>query len=123
MAHLNPFDYMTASASTPTSGRVNFNFKHLGAFVQLKITMPQGGTLSSVTLSADEAVFVTEGVVDLTAKTPAIQSVTKSKTLTLDVEGVTTTGCFILRLIPGTENACKKAHYESPSLSSSFRAE
>ena len=91
MAHLNPFDYMTASASTPNSGRVNFNFKHLGAFVQLKITMPQGGTLSSVTLSADEAVFVTEGVVDLTAKTPAIQSVTKSKTLTLDVEGVTTT--------------------------------
>ena len=91
MAHLNPFDYMTASASTPTSGRVNFNFKHLGAFVQLKITMPQGGALSSVTLSADEAVFVTEGVVDLTAKTPAIQSVTKSKTLTLDVEGVTTT--------------------------------
>ena len=52
MAHLSAFDYMAASASTPSSGRVNFNFKHLGAFVQLKITMPQGGTLSSVTLSA-----------------------------------------------------------------------
>ncbi len=91
MAHLSAFDYMAASASTPSSGRVNFNFKHLGAFVQLKITIPQGGTLSSVTLSADEAVFVTEGKVDLTAATPTIQAVTKSKTLTLDVENVTTT--------------------------------
>ena len=91
MAHLSAFDYMAASASTPSSGRVNFNFKHLGAFVQLKITMPLGGTLSSVTLSADEAVFVTEGKVDLTTATPTIQAVTKSKTLTLDVEGVTTT--------------------------------
>lgn len=91
MAHLSAFDYMAASASTPSSGRVNFNFKHLGAFVQLKITMPLGGTLSSVTLSTDEAVFVTEGKVDLTTATPTIQAVTKSKTLTLDVENVTTT--------------------------------
>lgn len=91
MAHLSVFDYMFASASTPNSGRVNFKFKHLGAFVQLKIIMPQGGTLSSVTLSSDEAVFVTEGIIDLTSPSPAIQTKTKSKTLTLDVEGVTTT--------------------------------
>ena len=91
MTHLSAYDYMTASASTPNSGRVNFQFKHLGAFVQLKITMPQGGTLSSVTLSADEAVFVTEGTIDLTATTPATKAVTKSKTLTLDVENVITT--------------------------------
>ena len=53
--------------------------------------MPQGGTLASVTLSADQAVFTTEGTIDLTATTPAIKSVKKSKTLTLDVENVTTT--------------------------------
>ena len=91
MTHLSAYDYMAASASTPNNGRVNFQFKHLGAFVQLQITMPQGGTLSSVTLSADEAVFATEGIVDLTVTTPTIKAVTKSKTLPLDVENVTTT--------------------------------
>lgn len=91
MTHLSAYDFMAASGSTPSSGKVNFQFAHLGAFIQLKITMPQGGTLSSVTLSADQAVFTTEGTIDLTASTPAIKSVKKSKTLTLHVEGVTTT--------------------------------
>ena len=91
MVHLSAYDFMAASGSTPSSGKVNFQFAHLGAFVQLKITMPQGGTLSSVTLSADQAVFTTEGTIDLTASTPAIKSVKKSKTLALHVEGVTTT--------------------------------
>lgn len=91
MTHLNTHDFMAASGSTPSSGKVNFHFAHLGAFAQLKITMPQGGTLTSVTLSADEAVFTTEGTIDLTATTPAIKSVKKSKTLKLDVENVTTT--------------------------------
>ena len=91
MAHLNNFDYMTASASTPNQGKVNFQFGHLGAFVQLKITMPQGGTLSSVTLLSDETLFTTEGTIDLTAATPVIKPVNKSKALTLDVENVTTT--------------------------------
>lgn len=91
MVHLNKFDYMTASASTPNQGKVNFQFEHLGAFVQLKITMPQGGTLSSVTLSSDEALFTTEGTIDLTATTPVIKPVNKSKALTLDVENITTT--------------------------------
>lgn len=91
MAHLSTHDFMAASGSTPSSGKVNFHFAHLGAFAQLKITMPQGGTLTSVTLSAGEAVFAAEGTIDLTATTPAIKSVKKSKTLKLDVENVTTT--------------------------------
>ena len=91
MAHLSTHDFMAASGSTPSSGKVNFHFAHLGAFAQLKITMPQGGTLTSVTLSAGEAVFTAEGTIDLTATTPAIKSVKKSKTLKLDVENVTTT--------------------------------
>lgn len=91
MEHLSAYDFMAASASTPESGRVNFHLKHLGSFVQLKITMPQGGTLSSVTLSADEAIFVTKGTMDIMAATPTIKAVETSKTLKLDVENVTTT--------------------------------
>lgn len=91
MEHLNAYDFMVASASTPQSGRANFQMAHLGSFVQLKITMPQGGTLSSVTLSADEALFVTKGTMDVMAATPAVKAVETSNTLTLDVEDVTTT--------------------------------
>lgn len=91
MEHLSAYDFMAASASTPQSGLVNFQLKHLGSFVQLKITMPQGGTLSSVTLSADEALFVTKGTMDVMATAPTIKAVETSKTLTLDVENVTTT--------------------------------
>ena len=91
MAHLSAYDYMVASASTPASGKVNFQFEHLGAFVQLQITMPADETLTSVTLSAEDEVFTISGVVDLTEETIAIKPTEKSKTLALEVEGVTTT--------------------------------
>ena len=91
MEHLSAYDFMAASASTPENGRVNFHLKHLGSFVQLKITMPQGGSLSSVTLSAEEALFVTKGTIDVTATNPTIKAIETSNTLTLDVENVTTT--------------------------------
>lgn len=91
MAHLSAYDYMVASASTPASGKVNFQFEHLGAFVQLQITMPADETLTSVTLSAEDEVFTIHGVVDLTEETIAIKPTEKSKTLALEVEGVTTT--------------------------------
>ena len=91
MEHLSAYDFMAASASTPENGRVNFHLKHLGSFLQLKITMPQGGSLSSVTLSAEEALFVTKGTIDVTATNPTIKAIETSNTLTLDVENVTTT--------------------------------
>ena len=91
MAHLSAYDYMVASASTPASGKVNFQFEHLGTFVQLQITMPADETLTSVTLSAEDEVFTISGVVDLTEETIAIKPTEKSKTLALEVEGVTTT--------------------------------
>ena len=90
-AHLGNYDYMVAPASGVNDGRISFNFERLGCLVQLKITMPQGGDLSSVTLMADDEVFVATGAVSLTAAAPAIRSIKKSKTFTLEVENLITT--------------------------------
>lgn len=90
-AHLGAYDFMAASATTAENGGVNFRFKHLGCLVQLNITIPNAGTLSSVTLSADEEVFVEEGYMDLTATTPTIVSTQTASSLNLDLKDVTTT--------------------------------
>lgn len=90
-AHLGAYDFMAASATTAENGGVNFAFKHLGCLVQLNITVPNAGTLSSVTLSADEEVFVEKGYIDLTTATPTIVSIQTVSSLNLDLKDVTTT--------------------------------
>lgn len=90
-AHLGAYDFMAASATTAESGGVNFIFKHLGCLVQLNITVPDAGTFSSVTLTADEEVFVEKGYIDLTNTTPAIVPTKATSTLNIDLKDVTTT--------------------------------
>lgn len=89
--HLGAYDFMAASATTAVNGGVNFNFKHLGCLVQLKITVPVVQTLPSVILSADEEVFVEEGYIDLTTESPAIVPTKTTKTLNIELKNVTTT--------------------------------
>ena len=88
-AHLGAYDFMAASATTAENGGVNFIFKHLGCLVQLKITVPNAGILSSVILSADEEVFVEKGYIDLTATTPTIVSTKMANTMTISLKDVT----------------------------------
>ncbi len=90
-AHLGAYDFMAASATTAENGGVNFTFKHLGCLVQLKITVPNAGTLSSITLSADEEVFVEKGYIDLTTATPTIVSTQTASSLNINLKDVTTT--------------------------------
>lgn len=90
-AHLGAYDFMAASATTAENGGVNFNFKHLGCLVQLKITVPNAGTLASVTLTADEEVFVEKGHIDLTSVTPAVVPTQTTNSLNIVLKDVATT--------------------------------
>ena len=56
-AHLGAYDYMAAIPATPKNGNVSFAFKHLGALVQLKLTVPQATTLNSITLTTENNAF------------------------------------------------------------------
>lgn len=89
--HLGAYDYMAAVATTPTDGKVNFEFKHLGALVQLKVKMPAAGMLRKVTLVCDDSVFVSKGLLDLKAETPAILPTEKSDIFEVSLDQVTTT--------------------------------
>ena len=78
-AHLGKYDYMVASASTPDLGMVNFQFKHVGALVQLKVKMKEDATIDYVNLLTDENEFTETGHIDLTASTPSIKPSYKVK--------------------------------------------
>ena len=86
--HIGKYDFMAASVATPSNGAVAFDMQHLGCLVQLNINVPNAGELSSVTLTADEAVFVEKGFVDLTTNAPAITAETTTNTMTIKLKDV-----------------------------------
>lgn len=90
-AHLGAYDYMAAIPATPKNGNVSFAFKHLGALVQLKLTVPQATTLNSVTLTTENNAFAVNGTVDVMASAPGITSVTSAKEVTLELKELATT--------------------------------
>ena len=67
-------DYMAAMPVTREDGGLNFQFKHLGALVEVQFTLPEGesGAIKQLTLIADEAIFSLQGTFDLTADAVAI---------------------------------------------------
>lgn len=89
--HLGAYDYMAAVATTPTDGKVNFEFKHLGALVQLKVKMPAAGMLRKLTFVCEDSVFVSKGLLDLKAENPAIIPTEKSDIFEVSLDQVTTT--------------------------------
>lgn len=90
-AHLGAYDYMAAIPATPKNGNVSFAFKHLGALVQLKLTVPQASTLNSVTLTTENDAFAVKGTIDVMASAPSITSVTSTKEVTLELKEFATT--------------------------------
>ena len=91
MAHLGDYDYMVAAPTAPEFGSAQFMFKHLSALVQLKITVPQPATFTSVKLVTDTKAFAVEGTVDIMADAPSITPVTSSKEFVLNLQDVATT--------------------------------
>ena len=91
MAHLGDYDYMVAAPTAPEFGSAQFMFKHLSALIQLKITVPQPTTFTSVKLVTDTKAFAVEGKVDIMAETPGITPVTSSKEFVLNLQDVATT--------------------------------
>ena len=89
-AHLGAFDLMAADNATTNGESLHFDFKHLGCIFNLKITVPYAGTYSSVTLTFDEAVFVTKVNLDLTQTTAQVTTVETSKSISVGLKDFTT---------------------------------
>ena len=88
--HIGAYDFMAAGVSTPENGAVAFDMQHLGALVQLTITVSEPSTLTKVVLTSSTE-FTETGTIDLTADTPAIIAVTQSNTFEIALNNVATT--------------------------------
>lgn len=88
--HIGAYDFMAAGVSTPENGAVAFVMQHLGALVQLTITIPKPSTLSKVILTSS-AGFTQTGTIDLTAETPTLTTNTKSNTFEISLNKIATT--------------------------------
>ena len=91
MAHLGAYDYMVATPVAPEFGSANFMFKHMSALVQLKLTIPEPATLTSMKLVADTESFAVMGKVDIMADAPSITAVTSASEVELTLQEVSTT--------------------------------
>lgn len=88
--HIGAYDFMAAGVSTPENGAVAFDMQHLGALVQLTITVPEPSTLTKVVLTSSTD-FTETGTIDLTSEIPAITAETQSNTLEIVLNDVVTT--------------------------------
>lgn len=88
--HIGAYDFMAAGVSTPENGAVAFDMQHLGALVQLTITVPEPSTLIGVTLNSDTD-FIQSGTIDLSADTPTINASSLSKSIKINLSNLTTT--------------------------------
>ena len=88
--HIGTYDFMAASVTTPENGAVAFDMQHLGALVQLTITVPEPSTLSRISLESEEN-FIETGTIDLSSHTPAIQKKYGSNSFKIYLSNITTT--------------------------------
>ena len=91
MAHLGDYDYMVATPTAPEFGSAQFMFKHLSALVQLKVTIPEPATFTSVKLVTDTKAFAVEGKVDVMADAPVITPTAPATEVVLNLQNVVTT--------------------------------
>ena len=88
-ANLGAYDYMAASVATPSNGAVAFDMQHMGALVMLQTNLDEAKTLTSVALKANDEVFTTTGIMDLSVVNPAITATSTTNTFTIALSNFT----------------------------------
>lgn len=90
-SHLGNYDYMTAKATATGTNEAAFDFRHVGAIIRLKLSVPQDGTYTRLTISSPIAI-PTEGTIDLTANTPILSSTNSTNNVVLHFDDVLSSG-------------------------------
>ena len=91
IAHLGTYDYMVATPVAPEFGSAHFTFKHLGVLVQLRLTIPQAATLTSMKLVTEIKAFALEGKVNIMADAPSISPIISDNEIELTLQDISTT--------------------------------
>lgn len=87
-ATIGKYDFMNAASTSPEEGRLLFEFSHLGALVQLSVTVPEKMTVKKMALATENEEFLIEGYYNLEDEIPAYVAERKSKVLSLAMKNV-----------------------------------
>ena len=107
-AHLGAYDFMAATAATPESGNVTFQFAHINSLMYLSYTCPAAETFTELTLSADETIFVEDANVNISTAKLTPTKMSKTQTLALDDLSVEAGGTLKLWLATGPQDMSGK---------------
>lgn len=103
-SHLGRFDYQAANTTKASDGHLNFELQRLNCILILRLTVPQAGSYTKLTLTADEEVFTTQANLAL-GDSFTFTPTKKSKSVSLGLENVKTTSAnqtadFLIMLAP-----------------------
>lgn len=87
-ATIGKYDFMNAASTSPEEGCLLFEFSHLGALVQLSVTVPEKMTVKKMALATENEEFLIEGYYNLEDEIPAYVAERKSKVLSLAMKNV-----------------------------------
>lgn len=90
-SHIGKYDFLASDALTPIDDNLNLTMKHLGSVIILKLRVDEPGDFISCSLIANNDIFTTKAVLDISGSSPTITPVEKSNTITLILSDVKTT--------------------------------
>ena len=90
-AHLSAYDYLASNKTTPVNSSVTFQMERQGAILYIDIVVPEPETITALTLSCDEAIFVEMATLDISGDTPVVKPLETKTSLTLSFDNTETT--------------------------------
>ncbi|MBO4417455.1 MAG: hypothetical protein J5801_04990 [Bacteroidales bacterium] len=89
--HLSAYDFLASAKTTPQNNMVTFQMDRQGSILYIDIVVPEPATITSLTISCDEAIFVEKAALDISGNNPMVTPIETKESLTLRFENTTTT--------------------------------
>ena len=89
--HLSAYDYLASAKTTPKNSTVTFQMDRQGSILYIDIVVPEPATITSLTISCNEAIFVEKAALDISGNNPVVTPIETKESLTLTFENTTTT--------------------------------
>ena len=90
-AHLSAYDFLASAKTTPENNSVTFQMDRQGSILYIDIVVPEPATITSLTISCDEAIFVEKAALDISGNNPVVTPIETKTSLTLAFENTATT--------------------------------
>lgn len=89
--HLSAYDFLASNKTTPINSSVTFQMERQGAILYIDIVVPEPETITALSVSCDEAIFVEKAALDLSGDTPVVTPLETKTSLSLTFENTETT--------------------------------